>query len=376
MSELIFLGSLFMVFFAYFGYPLSLLVIRPRRCPVRKAPFFPSVTVIIAACNEEKRVRRKLENTLALDYPKENLQVIVASDGSTDRTPEIVGEFADDGVALLELPRRGGKEQAQKAALARAAGEVVVFSDVATFLDPGGLTAIVANFADPTVGCVTSEDRLLSRDGRPCGEGAYVRYEMWVRRLESAANSVVGLSGSFFAARKAVCRDFSGEMQSDFRVLLAAVAMGYRGVSDPAARGYYHDIADPKKEHDRKVRTVVRGLTVFFEHRRFLNPFRYGLFAYQLLGHKLCRWLVPFFLIAAFFSSLILSVSSLFFGAFFVCQVGFYGIAAADYGRKSPFKWSVLKIPGYFVTVNLAIAQAWTRYCTGQRIVMWTSSER
>lgn len=376
MGELVFLGSVFMVFFAYFGYPLSLTLIRPRACHVKKASFFPSVSFIIAACNEEKRVRRKLENTLALAYPKERLQVIVASDGSSDRTAEIVGAFAGDGVELLELPRRGGKEKAQKAALERATGEVVVFSDVATLLDPDGLTAIVANFADPTVGCVTSEDRLLSRDGRPCGEGAYVRYEMWVRRLESAACSVVGLSGSFFAARKAVCRDFSGEMQSDFRVLLAAVSMGYRGVSDPAARGYYHDIADPKKEHDRKVRTVVRGLTVFFEHRRFLNPFRYGLFAYQLLGHKLCRWLVPFFLISAFFSSLILSVSSLFFGVFFLCQVGFYGIAAADYGRKRPFKWSFLKIPGYFVTVNLAIAQAWKRYCTGQRIVMWTSSER
>ncbi|VVS94080.1 glycosyltransferase family 2 protein [Desulfoluna spongiiphila] len=376
MSAWLFVGSVFMIFFAYFGYPLSLKLMRPRHASVRKMSILPSVTFIIAAYNEEKRIRQKLEDTLALDYPGEKFQVIVASDGSTDGTADIVGEFEGRGVDFIQMAGRSGKEKAQKAALGHARGDIVIFSDVATALDPHGVRVIVANFADPSVGCVSSEDRLLTRDGKPCGEGAYVRYEMWVRRVESEVHSVVGLSGSFFAARKEVCRDFSGEMQSDFRMLLSAVEMGYRGVSDPKVLGYYKDIADPDKELERKVRTVVRGLTVFFESRRFLNPFRFGLFAYQLLGHKLCRWLVPFFLVIAFGANLVLALSSFFFCLLFVCQAVFYGIAAAEYVRKVPFAHSVLRIPGYFVTVNIAIALAWKLYWSGHRIVMWTSSER
>ncbi|VFQ44447.1 nucleotide-diphospho-sugar transferases [Desulfoluna butyratoxydans] len=376
MSAWLFAGSVFMIFFAYFGYPLSLKLIRPRHAPVQKMSILPSVTFIIAAYNEEKRIGQKLEDTLALDYPQDSFQVVVASDGSTDGTADIVRTFEDRGVEFLEMPGRSGKERAQKAALERARGEIVVFSDVATVLEPHGIRAIVANFADPSVGCVSSEDRLLARDGKPCGEGAYVRYEMWVRRVESSVHSVVGLSGSFFAARKEVCRDFSGEMQSDFRMLLSAVALGYRGVSDPKVLGYYQDIADPDKELSRKIRTVVRGLTVFFENRRFLNPFRYGLFSYQLLGHKLCRWLVPFFLVVAFGANLVLALSSFFFCLLFVGQAAFYGIAAAEHVRKVPFGHSLLRIPGYFVTVNIAIALAWKLYWSGHRIVMWTSSER
>lgn len=378
MIEIVFIGSLFMIFFAYFGYPLSLKFIARIRgaLTVKKERFFPFVTFIITACNEEKRIRVKLQDTIALEYPKEKFQVIVASDGSTDRTVDIVGAFEKDGVELVVMEKRGGKEKAQKAALEHATGEIVIFSDVATILEPHGIIEIVSNFADPAVGCVTSEDRLLSRDGLPCGEGVYVRYEMWVRRLESAVNSVVGLSGSFFAARKVVCHDFSGERQSDFSTLLAAVAMGYRGVSDPLALGYYSDLADPDKEFDRKVRTVVRGLTVFFENRRFMNPFRYGLFSYQLLCHKLLRWLVPFFLVVSFFTNLILAFSSAVFSALFFCQLLFYGIVCVEHALKKPFNSSLLKIPGYFVAVNYAIALAWKLYCRGHRIVMWTSSER
>ena len=377
MLTLIFCGSLFLVLFAYFGYPLTLLLIaQVRSQEVKKSLFIPSVTLIITAYNEEKRIREKLENTLSLEYPREKLQILVASDGSTDATNGIVEAYADGGVELLPVTRRGGKENAQKEAVQVARGEVLVFSDVATQLDADGLTQIVGNFADPTVGCVSSIDRVLGKDGRPAGEGAYVRYEMWLRTLESQVHSLVGLSGSFFAARRVVCKDFSADMQSDFRTLLNSMRLGLRGVSDPLAIGYYLDVADGRREFDRKVRTVVRGLTVFFRNLEFLNPLRYGFFSYQYLCHKLLRWLVPLFLLSAFTTNLAMIPGSLGYSALLVAQVCFYATAVWIWRRPAPPAHAMLKIPAYFVAVNAAIVLAWWRYFRGQRLVMWTPSQR
>ena len=162
------------------------------------------------------------------------------------------------------MRERRGKESGQNEAVKRARGEILVFSDVATTLEKCGLTEIVANFADPQIGCVSSVDRLLTNgESQTGGEGLYVKYEMWLRTMESSVKSVVGLSGSFFAARKEVCFDFSTNMQSDFKTLLNSMKMGLRGISDPEAIGYYPDIKDKSREFDRKVRTVLRGLTVF-----------------------------------------------------------------------------------------------------------------
>lgn len=372
--ELIFAASLFLIFHAYFGYPLTLRLL--KRKPATKAPFEPYATLIITASNEERRIREKLENTLTLDYPRERLQVLVASDGSTDKTNEIVQSYATHGIDLLAFPERRGKESAQKDAVLHATGDVIVFSDVATRIDPHGLREIIANFADPTVGCVSSADRVIGRDGKPCGEGFYVRYEMWLRDLESQVNSLVGLSGSFFAARNTVCRDFSGDMQSDFRTVLNSMRLGMRGVSDPDAIGYYQDISDSRREFDRKIRTVLRGLTVFFHNLEFLNPFRYGLFSYQYFCHKLLRWLVPLFLFAAFMANAVLSHHSVGYSMIFLFHLAFYGIALGGWAAKSTPTHALFKIPVYFVTVNAAIFVAWWRYIRGRRMVMWAPSER
>lgn len=367
--------SSFMLFWAYFGYPFSLVFIRSiRRKKIGKGPYDASVTLIITAFNEEKRIREKLENSLALQFPKDKLQILVASDGSTDATNEIVDSYADKGIELLKVMHRGGKENAQKEAVEHARGEILIFSDVATVLEPHGLQEIVANFADPTVGCVSSEDRLLGQNGKPSGEGVYVRYEMWLRRLESEVYSLVGLSGSFFAARREVCQDFSGEVQSDFRTLLSSMKLGLRGVSDSAAIGSYLDIADEKHEFERKVRTVLRGLTVFFKHLEFLNIFKYGLFSYQFFCHKLLRWLVPFLLVVVFFTNVILAESSLFFLILLFGQLLFFIIGI--YGWLTQSLRGGLKIPVFFLVVNLAIALAWWQYITGKRIILWTPSQR
>ncbi len=238
------------------------------------------------------------------------------------------------------------------------------------------MNQIISNFADSSVGCVSSEDRLIGRDGKPSGEGFYVKYEMWLRRLESRIHSLVGLSGSFFAARKEVCQDFSDEMQSDFRTVLNSLKMGLRGVNDSNALGIYQDIADEKREFDRKVRTVLRGITVFFHNLEFLNPFQYGIFSYQYFCHKLLRWSVPLLLCTAFFSNVLLLQLSLLYFVLFAGQVIFY--AWAIVGWKWPFlsSWSLLKIPVYFLAMNISITVAWWRYINGQRMVMWTPSER
>jgi len=216
---------------------------------------------------------------------------------------------------------------------------------------------------------------LLGRDGNPSGEGFYVRFEMLLRRMESRVNSLVGLSGSFFAARKSVCRDFSSDMQSDFRTLLNCIKMGLRGISDSEVTGSYLDVSDGSREFDRKVRTVLRGLTVFFRHMEFLNIFKYGFFSYQYFCHKLLRWLVPLFLIVAFITNLFLSSKSKVYFFLFIGQLLFYGIAIFGW-KRGPTSKKLIKIPYYFLTVNASICVAWWKYLRNQRVVMWTPSER
>jgi len=371
--DAVFWSAILFIFYSYLGYPLLLFglgVLRNRS--VRKGDITPPASFIITAYNEEDRIREKLENTLQQDYPRQKLEIFVASDCSNDRTDEIVESFASQGVRLVRAERRGGKEAAQKLAVSAASGEILVFSDVATILPVNGITNIVRNFHDRTVGCVSSVDRVFGSAG---GEGSYVRYEMLLRSLETRVGSLVGLSGSFFAARREVCRNWHPELQSDFNTLLNAVQLGFRGVSDPASVGYYKNIADESREYERKVRTVLRGISVFMKSLPMLNPFRYGLFSWQLFSHKLCRWLVSIALIVAFASNAFLIHRSSFYLFLFVLQLAFYVLAfgGVKLNLSSP---GILRIPSFFVLVNLSILSAWFRYFRGQRIVSWEPSER
>ena len=367
------------VIYAYLGYALALRVMArlwPR--PIVRAEACPGVSVIVTVHNGARSIREKLENLLDQDYPSDRLEIVVADDGSNDGTDRIVREeFGTRGVRLVQLGTRGGKERAQKEALAICRGEVLVFTDVGTRLDRRGVAMIVRNFADPAVGAVSSEDRLLGADGRSAaGESGYVGYEMGLRRLESQVGSIVGLSGSFFAARQEVCADFSDRLASDFRTALRAVRLGLRAVADEEAIGYYRDVAHGTREFDRKVRTVVRGMTVLFAEASLLNPLRYGLFSWQLGSHKLARWMVPFAMIAALCSSAALARSSRFFAAALGLQLaGYLGAAAAE--RLRPLSTlAPLRALRYLVEVNLAILVAWGRYLRGDRIVVWSPSAR
>ena len=371
-AEAVFWCSVTLIVYAYAGYPCALMmltIVRDR--PVKKAAIRPRVSFIIAAHNEADRIAGKIDNTRKQDYPAGAMEIIVASDCSTDRTDDIVRSYGRC-VLLVRSRERLGKEAAQQLAVRTAIGEVLVFSDVATALAPNAVSAIVQNFADPSVGCVSSIDRLVEADGSPSGEGMYVRYEMWLRRLESRVNTLVGLSGSFFAARRDVCRRWAADRQSDFSTLLNAVNMGLRGVIDVDSVGHYRNLADDRREFHRKVRTVVRGISVLERHARLLNPFRYGMFAWQLLSHKVCRWLVPFAMIAAAISNVFLLDDAAFYGVTFLLQAAGYAAAIGGAWTGAP----ALRVPMFFVVANLGVLTAWLRFARGERLLSWNPSQR
>jgi len=377
--ELVFWAAIAFAGYAYLGYPALLLALarlRPAR-PIAKAPITPSVSFIISAHNEERRICAKIENTLRSDYPLGKLEILVASDGSSDRTDVLVGEYASRGVCLVRTGTRQGKEAAQKLAVESARGEIVVFSDAGTELAPDGVRKIVMSFADPTVGCVSSVDALIDADGNLSGEGAYVRYEMLLRRLESTVGSVVGLSGSFFAIRRSACREWAIDVQSDFNTLLNCVTMGLRGVSDEESVGYYRGVAREAREFERKVRTVLRGITTLMRRANLLDPVRYGLFAWQLVSHKLCRWLVPFAMLVALGTNLLLLRSDASIYKVTLCiQLVFYAAAAGGLYSSGLASRGVFKLAGFLLLVNASILTAWYRYWRGERVLMWAPSER
>lgn len=362
---------------SYLLYP-ALLLLLPHRRP--KAPegevTAPRMSVIITARNEALRIGEKLHNTLAVDYPRDRLELIVASDSSDDDTDTIAQGLAERGVRLVRAEQRRGKEHAQSLAIAVARGEILVFSDVATRIPEDALRRIADAFTDPQVGALSSVDRFITPDGKIGGEGAYVRYEMWLRSLESRVNTLVGLSGSFFAARRAVCQDWDIRVPSDFNTALNAVRLGFVAISDPKVIGYYADIQDENKEYARKLRTVIRGLSAVFARPDVLNPSRFGFFAFQVWSHKIFRWLVPWFLLGLLISSLALAGQGWPYDLALAAQGTFYGLAVLG-AFFSPLRNSLAtKTPYFFIQVNLAIAHATVLFLMGKRMTVWEPSKR
>lgn len=373
--ELLFAISALGAVFSYVLYPVILKLVpsRPDESAVRSA--LPSASLVIAARNEGERIGPKLEN--ALEVGEGVLEeIVVVSDESDDGTDDIVRSFAHRGVRLVRQSPRRGKESGQRIGISETRGEAIVFSDVATRIAPGSLQAMVERLAEPGVGAVSSEDRFESRDGTLTGEGAYVRYEMWLRRVESRRAGLVGLSGSLFAARRVVCEDWRTDIPSDFNVALSCVRHGLRAVSDPAVIGVYPDLKNEADEFARKRRTVVRGMAALAENPEVLNPFRFGLFAFEVWGHKLMRWLVPWFLIVLLPVSLALTGGHWIFRWALYCQLAFYGIALIGWLLPGSRKKAVIKIPFYFMQVNLAILAAGIDFLRGRRVVTWNPSKR
>lgn len=363
--------------YSYFLYPLVLAVrvsLQSRNAAATFTSELPRLSLIVTAYNEQVRIREKIENSLAIDYPR--LEIIIASDCSTDDTENIVAEYSGRGVKLVRADQRLGKENAQRCAIEQASGDVVVFSDVATQIPTDALRKLAAYFADPKIGAVSSEDRFVSQDGAIAGEGAYVRYEMWLRRIESELAGLVGLSGSFFAARKTICAAWDIHCPSDFNTALNCARAGYRAVTAPDVLGYYKDLADPRKEYQRKVRTVLRGITAVARHPDVLSFASFRWFAAQVWSHKILRWGVPWFLLGL----LLATFAAVSFGGIYVlallAQLAFYGVVIAAHFNAPLREHGIVRIIYFFVQSNIAIADACVQYLLGKRMTTWQPSAR
>ena len=284
--------------YAYFGYPVVLRLLsltRPRPGAPPGPAEWPSISVTVPAYNEERAIAATLDAILATDYPGRR-QILVVSDGSTDRTDEIVRGYAGRGVELLRTPARAGKIAAENLARAHLTGDIVVNTDASVRIAPGAIKPLIARFADPTVGVASGRDVSVAELDRDLnvGESGYVGYEMKVRDLETRLGSIVGASGCFYAIRRDLhVTDFPPALSRDFACALIARERGYRAVSVNEAVCYVPRIRSLHGEYRRKVRTLVRGLETLWYKRALLNPLRYGAFAWMLASHKLVRWLAP-----------------------------------------------------------------------------------
>lgn len=373
--------SLVGVSYSYFLYPVLLLAIPKSnnfkiRTDSKNVNELPFLTLIITAYNEESNIKKKINNALESDYPFDKREILIASDGSTDNTNNFVREFSKEGVRLVEVKERKGKENAQLAAIKAAKGDILVFSDVATQIPENALRLIATTFDNEKIGALSSEDRFITDSGEIAGEGAYVKYEMWLRRLEAKVKSLVGLSGSFFACRKVICKNWDINVPSDFNTALNCVSQGFVAISHPAVLGYYPNLKDESKEYQRKLRTVIRGMAAIMHKPSVLNPVKYGLFAFEIFSHKIMRWLVPWFMVSLLISNLLVLNGHTLFSLLLVSQIVFYSIALTGWLYKPARFNAVFKIPFFFMQVNIALAHAGLLFVLGKRITKWEPSKR
>jgi cellulose synthase/poly-beta-1,6-N-acetylglucosamine synthase-like glycosyltransferase len=376
--EAIFWLSVAAIGYAYVGYPLLLIVLsRLRPKPVKSGHWTPSVTVIIAAYNEERDLAAKLENTLALDYPPSHLEIIVTSDCSSDRTDEIARSFASRGVRLHRQEERHGKTAAQNAAVTKARGEIIIFSDATTHYRPDVLRLMIPAFADSSIGCVTG--RVIYQDDKDSSVGAgtqsYWNYEFFLKRHESAVCSLIGVCGCMYAVRASAYIPLYNEACSDFIIATTMVEQGLRAVYVPEAVCIEEPNRQAKKELAARVRIISQTFSDLWRNRTVLNPFRSGFYAVQLWSHKLMRYLVPVFLIVIFLTSAFLAPRSAFYAALFVMQVAFYLAALVSWLlEKLGLTFGLLALPQYFVITNLASLIAFVKFLTGERYTRWEPS--
>jgi cellulose synthase/poly-beta-1,6-N-acetylglucosamine synthase-like glycosyltransferase len=369
--------------YAYLLYPLLLALLSAgRRTPQPGDPReWPELTINLPVYNEERALAGTIEALLGLDYPAERRHILVVSDCSTDRTDDIARSFAQRGVRLLRLPRRGGKTAAENAAAAHIRGELVVNIDATTRLHPASLKALVRVFQDPTVGVASGRDVSVGAEGTEAtrAESSYVGYEMWVRGLETRLGTIVGASGCFFAIRRALFEVIVPEALSrDFAAPLIAREHGYRSVSVPDAVCYVPRAANLRTELQRKARTMARGLETLWYKRGLLNPLRYGRFAWMLASHKLARWAVfPTTLLAVVGLGVLARESDLA-ATLLGVATGFFllGVVLAYWWPRSVRLPAPLATVGFLAGIQVAALLAWAKALRGELNPIWEPTRR
>jgi cellulose synthase/poly-beta-1,6-N-acetylglucosamine synthase-like glycosyltransferase len=376
-AEWVFAVALAACVYVYAGYPALLAILaRARPRPVHWAGVRPSVTVVIPAYNEEAVIADKIRNTLANGYPEELLEIIVASDGSTDHTNELVRRFEDRNLRLLALPRRG-KLPALNAAVSAATGEILVFTDADVVLEPGALARLIGNFADPEVGGVTGRKAHVEGSGAGAigrGESLYARFDEWQKHLESRIGSTVASHGALHAVRRDLyvpIRDASGA--DDMAISMRVVLQGRRLVYEPDAVARVDAPADLRAEFVRKVRIANQVMHALLGLKGAL--WTSGFYSVELISHKLLRYWVPVFLILLLGANAVLALAG--HGAWqfvLVVQLGFYAAAAITLllpHRRPGGAPRLLAVPYYFCAVNAVAFMALLSLARGRRSGTW-----
>lgn len=373
--RLLFWVLLALAVYPFLLYPvLAFLLSRLRGRPVRKGDETPRVSILIAAHNEASCIRETIANKLALDYPRDRLEIIVISDASTDGTDDLVRAFAPDGVRLVRQEERRGKTSALNLGVAGSTGEVLVFSDANSLYDSSALRALVRNFADESVGYVTGKMIYVHPEGSTTGEGnsAYMRYENRLREWETRLGSIVGVDGGVDAVRRDLYVRLPADALPDFALPLEVVRQGRRVVYEPGALLRERSVTRPGDEYRMRVRVALRALWAIRERPDLLNPLRHGLYAWQLLSHKVLRYLafLPLALLLAVNAAL--APDSRFYAALLGLQAACYAGALLGFllsGRRSVPRW--LSLPYYFVLIQAASCHAILKLIAGRKIVVW-----
>ena len=375
----IFWAAVGLILYTYVFFP-ALVVARGRlfERPFEKSDHTPSVSVVIAAHNEEAHIGSRIENLLGQDYPLDRVEILVASDGSGDRTDAIASGYADRGVQLISGPRRG-KGQTLNAAVAQATGDILVFSDANTHFRPDAVRRLVRPFSDRSVGGVVG-NQIYTRDahGSPTADGemAYWDFDRMMKNAQSRAGSVTSATGAIYAIRRALYHPVPKYAMDDFVISSGVVAKGGRLVFAADAVALEPVAVAAEAEFSRKVRVITQGLYAVRVMRELLNPLRYGFYAHQLAWHKILRRFMVLPILAILVVSPWLWEHGLGYQGVVAGQVAFYGVAALGFAlrRARPTRWKVPALAFYFCMVNAAALIAIANNFSGRHIGSWTPS--
>lgn len=375
---IVFWGLVGAVFYTYAGYPMTVAVAaRVLNRRVRRGPTVPSMSVVIAAYNEERSIRDRILNVVGSTYPMHRLEVVVASDGSSDGTVREASSLGLDRVRVLDLPRRG-KAAALAEGARRARGEILVFTDANTLFHPDALLSMSIDFADTDVGGVAGRtvyriDGKAPASGR--GESLYWRYDTWLKERESLTGSVVSAHGGMYAIRRELFRPVEDPaVTDDFAISTAVVAQGRRLVFEPEAVAYEEPMDRSGSEYRRRIRLMTRGWRSVLLRRELLNPFRHGFYAIALGSRKVLRRLIPLAFPVVFVLSWMLAPAGAVYAASAAAMLAGLGLAAAGWvlAGRAVGRHPVLYVPFFFVLANVAAIVALANVVRGTRIERWT----